>query len=66
MLAGLTLIVFVVADVLHEYVVAPFAVKTADPPAHIVEEFTVTVGLGFTVTIDVADEVQVPVVPTIV
>jgi hypothetical protein len=34
---------------LQEYVVAPLAVSVADPPEHIEGEFTVTVGVEFTV-----------------
>ena len=37
----------------HEYVVAPLAVRFADVPAQIVDEFTVKDGIGFTVTDDI-------------
>jgi hypothetical protein len=54
---GLTVIEDVVAPVLHEYVPPPFAVSTAELPAHIVDEgdaLMVTDGVGFTVTTWVA------------
>jgi hypothetical protein len=41
---------FVVDPLLQEYVVAPDAVSVADPPEQIEVEFTVTVGVEFTVT----------------
>jgi hypothetical protein len=55
---GLTVIGFVAAPVLHEYVVAPLAVKVAEVLAQMVGLFTVTIGLEFTVTITVAVFVQ--------
>jgi hypothetical protein len=38
----------------------------ADAPGQTVAELTVIVGVGFTVTVDVMEEVQVALVPTIV
>ena len=40
----------VVAPVLHEYVVAPLAVKLAEAPAQMVALLTATVGLGLATT----------------
>jgi hypothetical protein len=51
---------------LHVYVEAPPAVKVAVLPAHIVGEFTVTVGVGLTVTVVVLTPEQTPVVPVTV
>jgi hypothetical protein len=51
---GETTIGFVVDPLLHEYVVAPLAVNVADEPEQIASEFTVTVGVGFTVTVATA------------
>jgi hypothetical protein len=51
---GETMIGFVVDPLLQEYVIAPDAVSVADPPEHIEVEFTVTVGVGFTVTVATA------------
>ena len=51
--AGVTLIGFVVAPVDHAYVVAPAAVNVAVCPAQIVGEFTVVKGNGLTVTVPV-------------
>ena len=48
------------------YVVAPLAVNVAEFPLQIVGEFTVTVGVGFTVTTEVTVPVQEPDVPVIV
>jgi hypothetical protein len=45
---------------------APPAERVADPPGQIDSLLTVTVGFGFTVSVDVATEVHVPVVPVIV
>jgi hypothetical protein len=55
-----------VAAGVHVYVDAPVAVNVVDAPGQIVAEFTVTVGKGLTVTTEVIEEVQVPVVPTMV
>lgn len=55
--------VVVVAEVLHEYVVAPETVNVVAVPEQIVALFTVTVGVAFTVTVEVAVEVQVPLAP---
>lgn len=46
--------------------VAPLAVSVAVDPAHIVALFTVTVGSGVTVTVDVAAELHPLVVPVTV
>jgi hypothetical protein len=43
-----------VAPALHVYVVAPPAVSVAVAPEQIVGEFTVTVGIAFTVTVEIA------------
>ena len=40
--------------------------SVAVAPGHVVAELTVTVGVGFTVTVEVIEDVQVPVVPTMV
>ena len=64
--AGITLIGFVVAPVDHAYVVAPAAVNVAVAPAQIVSEFTVVTGSGFTVTVAMAEEVQPNDVPVTV
>ena len=48
------------------YVVAPAEVKVVEAPLQIVGEFTVTVGVGFTVTTEVTVPVQPAVVPVIV
>lgn len=40
------------------YVLAPEAFSAAEAPLHNVAEFTVTVGVGLTVTVDVAVVVQ--------
>ena len=45
---------------------APLAVKVAVLPEHIVTEFTVTVGVGFTVTVEVLVPEQPAVVPVTV
>jgi hypothetical protein len=51
---GETTIGFVVAPVLHEYVVAPLAVNVADCPEQIAAEFTVIVGFALTLTVATA------------
>ena len=51
---------------LQLYEFAPFAVSVAVPPGQIVALFTVIVGSGLTVTMDVACAVQVALVPTTV
>ena len=48
----------VVAPVFQVYVLAPLAVKVAVLPAHIVAEFTLVIGNGFTVTVDVVAFLQ--------
>ena len=48
------------------YVLAPFAINVAVEPAHIVEEFTITVGKGVTETFAIAVFVQPNVVPVTV
>jgi hypothetical protein len=49
------------------YVVAPLAVNVVELPLHIAGEFTVTAGVGFTVTVEVTIEVQLEAdVPVIV
>ena len=49
--------------VFQVYVLAPPAVNVAVPPTHIVAEFTLTVGKGFTVTVAVFEEEHPFVVP---
>jgi hypothetical protein len=56
----------VIAPVFQVYVVAPDAVSVAELPEQIVDEFTLTVGVVFTVTVDVLTFVQFPVVPVTV
>ena len=53
----------VVAPVFQEYVAAPLAVNVAVLPLHIVDEFMITDGIGFTVTDDVTAFEQPDVVP---
>jgi len=54
-------------DGLHVYDVAPPAVSTVLPPGQIpIDELTVTVGSGFTVTVTDAVFVQPEVVPVTV
>ena len=53
---GVTLIEFVVADVFHKYVPAPFAIRVADWAAQIVGELIVITGTGFTVMVLVTGE----------
>jgi hypothetical protein len=57
-LAGETVIEFVVAPVDQEYVEAPEALKVAVAPKQIVGEFTVIIGKEFTVTVATAVPVQ--------
>jgi len=64
--AGVTVIGFVTSPVLQVYEVAPAAVKVAVPPAQIVVEFTVVTGIGLTVTVDTAEDVQPKEVPVTV
>ena len=52
---GLTFIDDVVWPVDQEYVVPPDAVKVVDNPSHIVGEFTVIVGVVFTVKLTVLE-----------
>ena len=40
-----------VAPVFQEYVVAPLAARLTEAPAQIVDEFTVSAGIGLTVTV---------------
>jgi hypothetical protein len=54
------------APALQTYVAAPLAVKFAVVPSHIVGEFTVIAGNGFTVTVAIAVFVQPEVVPVTV
>ena len=63
---GLTVIATVVAPVDHAYVVPPLAVKVALLPLQIVEEFTLTTGNAFTITVEVATAEQPLVVPVTV
>ena len=57
----------VVAPVLHEYVVAPLAVRLTEVPAQIVVgELTVIVGFGLTVTVVVFVFEHPELVPVIV
>jgi hypothetical protein len=51
---GETTIGFVVDPLLQEYVAAPLAVNVADPPEQIASEFTVMVGVRFTLTVPIA------------
>jgi hypothetical protein len=48
---------------LQLYVVAPVAVRIVGEPEQIVEEFTLTVGVGLTVNVDVFTLLQEPEVP---
>ena len=50
----------------QEYVVAPLAVKVALPPGQIVNELTLTVGVGLTVTVVVFALLHPPEVPVTV
>ena len=45
---------------LHEYVPPPPAVIVADPPAQMVAEVAVAVGVGFTLTVMLVESWQVP------
>ena len=63
---GLFVILEVTADVFQVYVFAPDAVNVAVPWVHIVSEFTVMVGSGLTVTVEVMEDVQVAAVPVTV
>ena len=47
-----------VAPVLQVNVLAPLAVKVAVLPVQIVAELTVTIGIAFTVTVEVAEFLQ--------
>ena len=58
---GVTDIVDVVAPIFHEYVDAPLAVNTAEPPTQTLALIATTVGNAFTVTEPTAVLVQ-PVV----
>ena len=60
MVAGVTVIGFVVAPVDHEYVVAPAPVNVAVAPAQMVGEFTIVTGIGLTVTVATAVPVHPP------
>jgi hypothetical protein len=55
-----------VAPVLQEYVVAPLALKVTVEFGQIVAEFTLTVGVVFTVTVATAVAVHAPFVPVTV
>ena len=57
-LVGVTVMGFIVAPVLQEYVEAPMPVKVALAPLQIEAEFTVIIGKGFTVTVATAVPVQ--------
>ena len=63
---GFTVIAAVVAPVDHAYVVPPLAVNVALAPLQIVDEFTLTVGIAFTVTVEVLAAEQPFVVPVTV
>ncbi len=52
-----------VDPLLQVYVVAPFAINVAVKPVQIVEELTVTVGIGVTDTLETAVFVHPLVVP---
>ena len=52
-----------VDPVLQLYVVAPDAVKEVDCPLQMVEEFTVTIGKGFTTTDEITEPEQVLLAP---
>jgi hypothetical protein len=61
---GLTLIDAVVAEVLHEYELAPLAVKAKLLPEHrVLVPAMLTVGVVFTVTVTTALLLQVPLTP---
>ena len=51
MLDGVTDMVVVVTPAFHEYVDAPLAVNKVDEPLQILGEFTLTVGVAFTVNV---------------
>jgi hypothetical protein len=55
-----------VAPADHVYVVAPAAIKLAVNVGQIAGELTVVTGRGFTVTVDIADEVHPKEVPVTV
>ena len=55
-----------VAPALHVYDAAPLAVSIAAEPRHIVGEFTVVIGAGFTVTVATAVDEQPAEVPVTV
>jgi hypothetical protein len=61
--AGLTVILLVVAPVLQVYVLAPVALKTVEVPEQMVGLLTATVGFEITVTVTVLLELQPLVVP---
>jgi hypothetical protein len=63
---GVTFIALVDAPVFHEYVLAPLAVRVAVVPEHMVDEFTFTVGVAFTLTVAVLAFWQPVVVPVTV
>ena len=67
-LPGVTLMLIVVAALLHRYVVAPLAVRVVEKPAQIVlAPLMLMVGVAFTVTVVMAgEEEQIPVVPVTV
>ena len=58
--------VLAVEPVFQLYVVAPDAVNEVDCPLQMVEEFTVIVGKGFTLTVAIAVLVHPAVVPVTV
>jgi hypothetical protein len=60
---GATPIVFVDKPVLQEYVFAPLAVNEVVWPEQMIDEFTVTVGNGFTTTVVIVKPEQAPVSP---
>jgi hypothetical protein len=65
LIEGLTLMVLVVAPVLHKYEFAPETVSIVFVPEQIVVEFTVKVGLGLIIIVDVPIDVPQELAATV-
>ena len=65
-MVGDALMLALIADVFHAYVLAPVAVRVAEFPIQMVALFTVIVGVGLTVMVVVFVAVHPLVVPVIV